>query len=67
MEFDFSVKSIMMHNCVVSRESEQAESVQLFILHISPQTYPASARNLNRLTMTVDVDVYDEDSEKVGL
>ena len=32
---------------------------------VSYQTYPASATNLNRLTMTVDVDVYDENSEKV--
>jgi hypothetical protein len=29
------------------------------------QTYPASAQNLNRLTRTVDVDVFDENSEKV--
>ena len=31
------------------------------------QTYPPSARNLNRLTMTVDVDIYDEMSQKVTI
>ena len=31
------------------------------------QTYPSSVQNLNRLTMTVDVDIYDEDSQKVEI
>ena len=31
------------------------------------QTYPASAQNLNRYTRTVDVDIYDENSEKVDI
>ena len=29
------------------------------------QTYPQSAQNLNRLTKTVDVDIYDDKSEKI--
>ena len=41
-------------------------SVEIF-KHKNPcfQTYPGSARNLNKFTMTVDVDIYDEDSVKV--
>ena len=31
------------------------------------QTYPSSVQNLNRLTMTVDVDIYDEESQKVEI
>ena len=31
------------------------------------QTYPASAQNLNRLTRTVDVDIYDEEESKVPI
>jgi len=31
------------------------------------QTYPASAQNLNRLTMTVDIDILNEKSEKVEI
>ena len=30
-----------------------------------PQAYPPSARNLNRLTKMVDVDIYDADTEKM--
>ena len=29
------------------------------------QAYPDSAKNLHRFTMTVDVDVYDSEGEKV--
>ena len=31
------------------------------------QTYPASAQNLNRFTMTVDVDIFDESNQKVDI
>ena len=31
------------------------------------QTYPSSVQNLNRLTMTVDVDIYDGESQKVEI
>ena len=31
------------------------------------QAYPASARNLNRLTKVVDVDLYNKDGEKEPL
>ena len=31
------------------------------------QTYPSSVQNLNRLTMTVDIDIYDGASEKVEI
>ena len=31
------------------------------------QTYPSSVQNLNRLTMTVDVDIYDGASQKVEI
>ena len=35
--------------------------------HVIKQTYPASAQNLNRLTKTIDIDIYDENSEKVKI
>ena len=31
------------------------------------QTYPSSVQNLNRLTMTVDVDIYDNNGTKVEI
>ena len=31
------------------------------------QTYPSSVQNLNRLTMTVDIDIYDGASQKVEI
>ena len=31
------------------------------------QTYPASAQNLNRFTMTVDVDIYDEAGDWIDI
>ena len=37
------------------------------IIYLSIQTYPESAQNLNRFTMTVDVDIYDSNDAKVDI
>ena len=36
-------------------------------LTLAIQTYPSSVQNLNRLTMTVDVDIYDGKSQQVEI
>ena len=55
---------------LVFKEWEVIKQVATFLLlpQTNPiQTYPSSVQNLNRLTMTVDVDIYDGESQKVEI
>ena len=58
--------NIISTNMLITTPNYASIMHSIFIPTSYRQTYPASARNLNRLTMTVDVDVYDQNSEKVN-
>ena len=50
---------------VIKQVAKGLHILTYFIQQI--QTYPSSVQNLNRLTMTVDIDIYDGASQKVEI